>query len=543
MFKGKYPLLIFISAIFFFIPFLGNVHLFDWDEINFAESAREMIVTGDYSRVRINFEPFWEKPPLFFWMQSVSMHLFGINEFAARFPNAICGLVTLITFFIIGSKYKDEKFGWIWAICYLGSFLPHLYFKSGIIDPWFNYFIFMTIYFLYKSINETNSKKATQLSLLAGLFIGLATLTKGPVGILITILTLLVYWIYNRFRLFSSFKNIALFTIVAILVTSLWFGFELIKNGPWFLQEFIAYQIDLFLNPVAGHAQPLYYHFLVVFLGCFPISIFAVPILIRKENSNAEIDFKRWMKFLFWVVMILFTIVKTKIVHYSSMAYFPLSFLAANYIYSISVNHNTIKKYVYYLLLIIGSIFSMLLTLAPLIANFKDQIIPYIKDPFAVASLQVAVEWQGWEFAIGLTYWIVLIISILRLKKNQSLQNVSSIMYATAFCMFFYLVVVVPKIEKYSQATAVNFYEKMKGKDVYVSTYGFKSYAQYFYFQKPNYNNKLSSDETWLTHGKVDKDVYLVVKLNNKHKFDTMPQFNLVNEGGGFLFYHRDLVK
>jgi hypothetical protein len=46
-----------------------------------------------------------------------------------------------------------------------------------------------------------------------------------------------------------------------------------------------------------------------------------------------------------------------------------------------------------------------------------------------------------------------------------------------------------------------------------------------------------------LTHGKVDKDVYLVVKLNNKHKFDTMPQFNLVNEGGGFLFYHRALNK
>ena len=52
-----------------FIPFLGRAHLFDWDEINFAESAREMIATGDYLTVRINYLPFWEKPPLFIWMQ------------------------------------------------------------------------------------------------------------------------------------------------------------------------------------------------------------------------------------------------------------------------------------------------------------------------------------------------------------------------------------------------------------------------------------------------------------------------------------------
>ena len=53
-----------------FIPFLGQVHLFDWDEINFAEASREMIVTGDWLNVQINYEPFWEKPPLFIWFSS-----------------------------------------------------------------------------------------------------------------------------------------------------------------------------------------------------------------------------------------------------------------------------------------------------------------------------------------------------------------------------------------------------------------------------------------------------------------------------------------
>jgi len=79
-----------------FIPFLGSVHLFDWDEINFAESAREMILTGDYLTVKVNFQAFWEKPPMFAWFQVLSMKAFGINEFAARFPNAIAGILTLL---------------------------------------------------------------------------------------------------------------------------------------------------------------------------------------------------------------------------------------------------------------------------------------------------------------------------------------------------------------------------------------------------------------------------------------------------------------
>ena len=88
-------LIISFIAIVLFIPFLGAVHLFDWDEINFAECAREMIVSHNYSLVQINFQPFWEKPPLFIWLQVLSMKMFGVNDFAARFPDAVCGIITL----------------------------------------------------------------------------------------------------------------------------------------------------------------------------------------------------------------------------------------------------------------------------------------------------------------------------------------------------------------------------------------------------------------------------------------------------------------
>ena len=50
---------IIIAGLILFVPFLGLTHLFDWDEINFAEAAREMIITNDYLNVHINFKPFW----------------------------------------------------------------------------------------------------------------------------------------------------------------------------------------------------------------------------------------------------------------------------------------------------------------------------------------------------------------------------------------------------------------------------------------------------------------------------------------------------
>jgi len=70
------------------------------------------------------------------------MHAFGINEFSARLVNAVCGMLTLLIVYLIGFKIFDATMGLLWAIAFLGSFLPHFFFKSGIIDPVFNLFIF-----------------------------------------------------------------------------------------------------------------------------------------------------------------------------------------------------------------------------------------------------------------------------------------------------------------------------------------------------------------------------------------------------------------
>lgn len=562
--KRTFIFLLFLS-VFYFIG-LGSVHLFDWDEINFAESAREMIESGNYLRVQINYLPFWEKPPFFFWLQVVSMKIFGVNDFAARFPNALFGLIYLITFYRIGKKHFDAKFGLIWALVFFGSLLPHIYFKSGIIDPVFNYFIFMSIYFMLIVFGEEHGRK-NLFALLSGLFSGLSIITKGPVGFLLLGITFIVYITWKKFRVFPKIKYIFLFIVGLFSVVSIWLSMEVYQNGFNVLLQFIEYQIELFNSPVAGHAQPFYYHFVVVFLGCFPMSVFALPILFGNKEQ-LPFDLLKWMKSLFWVVMILFSITTTKIVHYSSMAYAPLSFMAAFYLYRVNFVNFSVKRYVSVIFLIIGTIVGLLVTALPILLKNKEILYSSIKDSFALDSLKTEVYWSGFEFLGGCIMLTGTILAFVYMKRKLVQRAVMVTLFANALTLTAVLLFILPKIESFTQGPAIGFYQSLQNKDCYVEAYDFKSYAQYFYARtkqlRPEsalevrkkqflegHNVKhyfqLTSDEKylfgqhifqWMLFEPIDKDIYLVSKSTNQ-TLDTIPGIQLIGKEGGFRFYKR----
>lgn len=527
-----------------FIPFLGNVHLFDWDEINFAENSREMFLTGNYEQVQINFQPFWEKPPLFFWLQTISYHLFGINEFAARLPNAIVGIIALLCVFHVGLKFFNFQFAWIWVLCITGSFTPHLYYKSGIIDPLYNLFIGATVFQFFLISQKKSYKQKNKHALFAGLLLGAAILTKGPAALLICILALLAYLVINKFRFFFGLIQIAICTIAAFAVSATWFGFELAQNGTQFLSEFILYQIDLFKNPVAGHGQPFWYHPLVVLIGCFPISVFAINMLLKRQN--AELDKQqmalfRWSQVLFWVVLILFSIVKTKIVHYSSACYLPLSFLAAFAINESLTNKETIAKWKMYFLLVLGIVIGLLLSAITLIDLYKDKIIPYIDDDFAKACLGINADWTWFEGILGLLFIAFISVSFYYFKKVVLEKAYYILLISISLFLPLYLAFVVPKIEQYSQGPAINMLENIAEHDSYITTLGYKSYAHYFYGNVRPYKNDSARDNNWLLSGNIDKPVYFLLHVNDTQNHTNNSMF-IVDQEGGFILMKRKVV-
>lgn len=539
----KYNILILICSLLIFIPFLGTVHLFDWDEINFAESAREMLVSQNYGTVQIDFKAFWEKPPLFIWMQSLSMYLFGINEMAARLPNALCGVLTLLILFNIGSKLYDVKFGLLWVLAYAGSILPFIYFKSGIIDPWFNLFIFIGLYFIIQFKNRNKESNGIGLIALSAISIGLAILTKGPVALLIIGLVVAVYFSLNKFKFPANAWHIALFFLLLILVGSAWFIYMAIQGHFNVIQDFFVYQVRLFKTRDAGHGGFLLYHPVILFFGVFPASIIAL-LSYRKVNhdNQSQRDFHKWMTLLFWVVIILFTIVKTKIVHYSSLCYFPITFLATWVAYHVSERRLALRQPIKYLLLTVSILVAIIIGLLTNIIHYKQWLInsKLIADKFALANLQAVVAWNGYEWIASLLLPFGVLLFIYYLNRKRFYNAFFALYIFGIIFTFSTLYQITPKIESYSQRAAIQFYQSIKGKNCYVCTVGFKSYAPLFYFSKPmpNEGDVLVNDS--LLYGKINKPVYIVMKTTKKEEYMLKnPSWKYIYDRNGFAFFIR----
>ena len=570
MTKRDYRNIAFIAlgSLALFLPFLNSVHLFDWDEINFAECAREMIVSGNYSTPQINFQPFWEKPPLFIWMQVISMKIFGINEFAARFPNVICGLVTLISLYCIGKQSNGERFAWAWILVYIGSFLPHFYFKTGIIDPWFNLFIFLGIYQAIISSNNPDSSQGFRSSLFAGIFIGLAVLTKGPVALLIFGVSSFAFWISKKMSRLTNTKNIFGFTGAFIVSGGSWFLIEILSGNFSVIKEFFEYQIRLMNTEDSGHGGFLFYHFVILFAGCFPASIFFIQSL-RKNSSDTpyQLHIKKWMMSLFWTVLIIFTIVETKIVHYSSLCWIPLTYLAAYAILHILNGTWAWKKWMTALLLFISLLLGLAFTGVASIEFLKPLLLQpgLIHDQFAIENLKATVQWNGTEWLLGLTFLSLFHYLTGQISKGR-LKMIYSIFGITSITIFLLSALIVPKAERYTQSAAVEFYKKIKGKNAYLETIGFKSYAYLFYSEKqPKMNspqliefvkkeeikngdvtkgiafkNFSINSATFMLYGKLNYPAYFVLKIQDAEDFKkNYPQVNELYRKNGYVFFER----
>ncbi len=566
---SPYALIIALGAILF-LPMLGVVHLFDWDEINFAESAREMLITGDYGRVTINFQPFWEKPPLFIWMQALSMKVFGINEYAARLPNALCGIATLLALFHYGRRYRSTAFGWFWVLVYAGTWLPHVYFKSGIIDPVFNLFMFLGVIHLAQWGEALAQNQRFKHATLAGLFVGLAVLTKGPVGLLLPAITAVVFMVVKR-RWFLQPMPLLAATIVFLATTFAWYGVETMRNGWWFLGEFIEYNLRLAQTEDSGHGGFLFYHFVVLLAGCFPASIllFYKPkqTAVATENANPYLqNIHVWMWILLGVVLIVFTIVQTKIIHYSSFAYFPITFLAANTLY----RWNELEVKVPRALVVTLGVGTIVFAIALIGGTY------YLSTAAGWATIKGAINqtetvdnthpWPLYFVLVGLLYAAGALSGVWNMWKGELMAGAARVLIITAVTVQLVCIIILPSVEPLSQGAMVTFLKEQSKNDVYLNVIGFKSYAQYYYgakqpedlsskeFEKVLMQYKLDHNRTtippadfnlleygWHLNGNIDKPVLFVARARKSEKIKSQhPQLKQIGSSGGFVFFRRE---
>ena len=314
-----------VAAIFLLFFGNGSLLITDSVESNYALTAKEMVLGGDWLSPQIYGRYWFDKPVLFYWLTALGFKIFGFTEFGARFFPAVFGMLGLGLACYGGYRLYNARVGFYSGVLLLSSVEFFLISKSIITDAVLFFFFSATLLFFYLGYSE--NKKLFWYLMYASA--GLAVLTKGPIGVLLPglIITLFLLWqrdwhVLKRCKLLSG-------TILCAVIALPWYIAMYSIHGSAFTDTFLG--VHNFLRAtVSEHPRDnvWYYYLMVNALALFPWSGLLPLCLWQRYREGA--GFASSEKFLLlWagVVFLFFQCMATKYITYTYPVLFPLSIL------------------------------------------------------------------------------------------------------------------------------------------------------------------------------------------------------------------------
>jgi len=397
-----------IGIFFGFYYQLGSVALFDLDEGAFSEATREMLASGNYLTTYLNGELRFDKPILIYWFQALSVKMFGIGEFAFRFPSALAATLWVMVLYLFGSRFYERSVAVMAAFMMATALQVTIIAKAAIADALLNLFIALAMFGIY--LYYSQRKKSYLYAVF--FFIALGVLTKGPVAILVPVAASFIFLAMQKelkFWLKTVFDPLGI--VLFLAVAGPWYVLEYMDQGEKFINGFFfKHNVDRFNTSLEGHGGSLLYYIPVLLVGMLPYTSLLLRSL-RDIRSWFKSDLHRFLAIWFLFVFLFFSFSGTKLPHYVIYGYTPLFIIMAIHI-------DKVKSDVL-LLLPLMMLFVVLLFLPEIAALVQ----PYVKDEFArVVMHDAAREFHtGWYlfFAISsaLLVWLMTTSKISRVYK------------------------------------------------------------------------------------------------------------------------------
>ena len=535
----RLKLVLLYFGIVLLLPGLGDTPLVDWDENIYAEASRQMVERDNYLNIYINDYPFAEKPPFFFWEQAASYHLWGINEFAARFPSVLAGLAMVIFCFEVGRRIRDQYLGTIWSMVYLTSLLPGVFARSAVIDHTFNAFIAIAAFFLYRydcqyeAWRQQSGTRTPQhrLSLLiASLCMGIAVLTKGPLGGAIPLIAFAGYKLLVASRQTVPLTHFFSCGITSLGVALSWYLLNWIVYGTEFLQGFIWFQFSLFSRPLEGHEGPFFYHWLVALIGLFPWTpfLFLQPKRLWKSEEVHVRPLVRLSVVWILFVLVLFSLVSTKLPHYSASMYLPLTLLISLQL------HDRKFELPRWSCLVLG-LWGVLLA-AGLCA------VPFLAERYlAEVSPEFKLEWSSGIYWTSGGMLLTMFLGTLLLCHQRFWYGLGVVGISMIFCVQGLWRYQVPMIQSYIQTPLVELVREAHQQQAKVVLYRVVSFAALFYGGKPIemlHTYKFPNDPEILNLPNSKELAIITERRMEDSLRKDHPRVQFVKHSGNFAFYN-----
>ncbi len=329
--RGKYWLALFVIAAILLFAGNGSLLVTDSVESNYALTAKEMVLSGDWLSPQIYGHYWYDKPIFFYWLTALAFKLFGFGEFAARFFPAVFGLGGLALLAWGAHKLYDGRTAWCSALVLMSSVEFFLISKSIITDAVLFFFFSATLLFFYLGYRDGRARYWYFMYAAAGF----AVLTKGPIGVLLPglIITLFLLWqrdwrVLSRMHLFSG-------TLLCAAVAVPWYAAMYAIHGSEFINIFFGTH-NFLRATVSEHPRDdvFYYYTLVNFLALFPWSGL-IPWALWSWWRQGRRPLTQEQRFLLlWAMVVFgfFQCMATKYITYTYPLLFPASLLLGNLI-------------------------------------------------------------------------------------------------------------------------------------------------------------------------------------------------------------------
>src|SRR5437764_7290334 len=354
---GNYALL-FFGCVLFHVAGTWSLPLIDRDEPRFAEASREMIERGDYVVPYFNNQVRLDKPPLTYWIQGASYRLFGENDFAARFPSAVAAALVALSIFGWGSRLRPprqppashahidgDRIGWWAAIIFTLSLQTFLHAKAAVADMWLVLFVTLAHWAGYELLRDRLSPSPDQTSNIKHqtsswwfiFYVSLAFgfLAKGPIGWIPLLTVGSTMFFVRETQLARRFK-FARGVLLTLAIVAIWGVPALIEtHGEFFTIGIGRHVVGRSLVTMEGHGPNSFgmyllllpFYFVTIFISFFPWTI-KLPSLIRKLWLNRD-NIDHYLIAGIAVIFIIFSLIKTKLPHYTLPALPLLALLLA----------------------------------------------------------------------------------------------------------------------------------------------------------------------------------------------------------------------
>lgn len=322
----KYWIFLLFTAVT--ILFMGNSVLYVTDSVesNYALTAKEMVLSGDWLSPQIYGHYWFDKPVFFYWLTALGFKIFGFTEFGARFFPAVFGLGAVILAAYGGAKLYNERAGWLSAFVLLSSVEFFLISKSIITDAALFLFFSAALLFFYLGYKENRKSYWYAMYLSAAL----AVLTKGPIGILLPGLIIFIFLLWKRDLQVLGRCHLITGLLLFSAVAMPWYLAMYHIHGSAFINTFFGVH-NYLRATVSEHPRDnvVYYYTLVNALALFPWSLLIPWIIwkrVRRHNYQLE---ERAGFLLIWaaVIFIFFQCMATKYITYTYPLLFPSAIL------------------------------------------------------------------------------------------------------------------------------------------------------------------------------------------------------------------------